>query len=333
MATLKDVASRANVSISTVSYVLNGKKKVKEKTYNNIMQAVTDIGYVPNQVARGLRTKRSLTIGVIVPDISNEFFPEIFRGIEDVANANDYSIIMCSTDNDVIREKKYISTLISKDIDGIIFIGTGKSQDIFDVNIKLPIVLVDRKFGEQFMSVTIDNYKGGYLATEHLIQQGYKSIALLAGPLYIKNFFDRMHGYIDALADNGINYNDQLVYECKDTSAEGYSVAMKILKKHNIDAIFASNDLIAFGAIRAASEMGKKIPIDIGIVGYDDISLASVIIPSLTTIRQPKYEIGKTSAELVLEQISNEDIKCRNIEFEPTLVVRETTRNSNLAKV
>jgi len=169
MTTLKDIAKKANVSVSTVSYVLNNKKTVKPETMQRIMQAVEEAGYYPNQLARGLKTRQTLTLGVIVPDISNEFFTQVIRGIEDTVNQDGYSIILCNTDNDANRERKYIDTLLSKDIDGLIFVGTGKTQYILEKKSAIPVVVVDRKLGDDFSSVMVDNIKGGYIATEYLI--------------------------------------------------------------------------------------------------------------------------------------------------------------------
>jgi len=326
MTTLKDVANRAGLSVSTVSYVLNGKKKVREDTYRRIMQAVEEVGYVPNQQARSLKTRSTLSIGVVVPDISNQFFPEIVKGIDDAANMDNYTIILCNTDNDAEREERCINALLSKDIDGIIYIGTAKSKAILQRKTELPIVLVDRKLGERYISVTTNNYQGGYMATEHLIHTGHSSIALITGPVFITTYFDRLRGYMDALNANSLHYSEELVFECDFTSKSGYDAAYRLCEQNvQVDAIFATNDLMALSIIRALLELGKKVPEDIAVVGYDDIYIASIVMPALTTIRQPKYEMGKKAAELLIKAIHKEEITQRQIEMTPTLIVRETT--------
>lgn len=327
MPTLKDVAKRAGTSVSIVSYVLNGKKKVKDSTYGRIMEAVKEVGYVPNQLAVALKTRKTYTIGVIVPDISNQFFPEIVKGIEDKVQQKNYSIILCNTDNDAKREEKYINTLVSKEIDGIIFIGTSKVERALENKTKLPVVLVDRRTGDQYISVSTDNVKGGYLATEHLIKKGRRNIVLLTGPTYIKTFADRIAGHKKALEDYDLPYKESQIRQCEEFCTSGGYQAVQdlIVSKQNFDGIFAANDLIAFGAIRALQENQFAIPKDVSIVGYDDIFLSSIIMPALTTIHQPQYEMGEYAATLMLKIIAKKEIDDREIFLEPTLIERETT--------
>lgn len=326
MITLKDVAEKAKVSVSTVSYVLNNKKIVRPETFKRINDAIQELGYVPNLVARGLKTKRTLTLGIILPDIANMFFAEIIRGIEDTVNEFGYSIILCNTDNDDKREVKYLSTLLSKDIDGMIFIGTGKVHQISRKATKVPIVVVDRKVGRDFCSVYTDNIKGGYLATKYLLQKYKKEVVILSGSTSLNTFFDRMVGYRDALKESGIEYNEALVHECDFTYEGGFKAVNKLLDSGiNFRSIFAANDFIAIGAIRALVEKGIKIPQEVAIVGYDDIPISSVFIPSLSTVKQPKYEIGKKSAELIMEIIQNDSYNNKQLILEPSLVLRETT--------
>lgn len=329
MATLKDVAKRAKVSVSTVSYVLNKKKVVKPDTKQRILQAVEEVGYRPNQVARGLKTRRTYTLGVIVPDITNEFFTQIVRGIEDTADRDGYSTILCNTDNDAQKEKKYIETLMSKDIDGLIFIGTGETQDIAEENDAIPVVVVDRKLGNGLNFITVDNVRGGYMATDYLLGKKKSEVAFLTGALSIRTFFDRMTGYINALRDHGVKYNKLLIRECEFSTDGGYRALSGMIEEGvGIDSVFAANDFIALGAIRALMEQGRRIPEDISIVGFDDIALSSIYMPALTTIRQPKYEMGQKAAEIILEEIREKASgrkESKQIILEPSLVIRETT--------
>lgn len=326
MTTLKDVAALAGLSVSTVSYVLNGKKKVKDETYQRIMQAVEQSGYVPNQQARSLKTRSTLSVGVVVPDISNQFFPEIVKGIDDTMSSQDYSIILCNTDNNMQREEKCVQTLLGKDIDGIIYIGTAQSNVIQQKKPNMPVVLVDRKMGDDYLSVTSDNRLGGRLATAHLIEKGCRSIALFTGPVFITSFFDRLHGYMDALNAAKLPYREEMVFECDFSPKAGYRAARQMLERGvRADGIFVANDLMALDVMRALLESGVKLPGDMALVGYDDIYLASVVMPALTTVHQPMYEMGQKAAGMMLDAIRGQAIEPRQMVLQPTLVQRETT--------
>ena len=326
MTTLKDIANATGYSLSTISYVLNGKKKVKPETYTRIMDAVRELNYHPNQLARGLKMKRTCTIGVIVPDISNEFFPEILKGIDNVAHENHYNIFLCNTNNDSSLEKEAVNMLVSKDVDGIIFIGVANSQILQSDDISVPIVLVDRKIGNAYTSIITDNYRGGYMATEHLIRRGYKNIVLLGGTPTIPNFFDRIRGYMDALGDNGIPYSEENVIVCDCSISGGYKMTKELIKKNlKPDAIFAMGDMIALGVMRGLRDNGISVPEDVALIGFDDISIASHTIPALSTVSQPKFELGRMAAEKLFAQISSKEKAVEHIVLDPELVIRETT--------
>lgn len=330
MTTLKDIAKATGFSLSTVSYVLNGKKKVKPETYACIMEAVEKLNYRPNQLARSLKMKHSCSIGVIVPDISNEFFPEILKGIDQIAHEKGYNIFLCNTNNDSALEQESVNMLLSKDIDGIIFIGTANSQILQRSDITIPIVLVDRKIGNTYTSITSDNYLGGYMATEYLIQCGHRNIMLLGGSPTIPNFFERIRGYMDALSDNGIPYTEDCVIICDCSISGGYDAAKELLGRNfDVEAVFAANDLIALGAMRGFRDNGLRVPEDIALVGFDDIAFASHAIPALSTISQPKFDMGKIAAEKLFAQIFDDEKAVEHIVLNPTLVVRETTVNNS----
>ncbi len=326
MATISDIAKKANVAISTVSYVINNTKNVKPETRDRILKIIEEMDYEPRVVARSLKTKKSLTIGIIVPDIANMFFIGIIRGIEDVANKFGYSVILCNTDEDTEKEKKYLNTLISKDIDGLIFVGTGKNQNILEDRLNISIVVVDRKLGEGFNSITVDNIRGGFLATDYLIRKNGTEVLLLTGPLSINTYFDRMKGYMEALQLNGQVYNELLVHQTSVSHEGGYKAIEDILGKgvKQFKSVFASNDLIALGAIKALTKRGIKVPEDVAIVGYDDIPAASIHTPSLTTVMQPQYVMGEKAMELLLEQIKGRLMKARQVVLKPDLIIRES---------
>jgi LacI family transcriptional regulator len=326
MVTIKDVAEKAGVSQSTVSYVLNKKKKVKQITKDKIIKAAEELNYTPNLIARSLKTKKTNTIGIIIPDLSNIFFAEIIRGIENITNKHDFTIILCCTYDDIEKEKKYLNTLLMKDVDGLIVIGTTKTHHLLRNVENLPIVVVDRKLGSDFMSILVNNKKGGFLATNHLLERKKNEIYLFTGPLSSSTCFDRMNGYIDALKQHGLDYNESFILECELSYEGGIKATETIIsEKRKFDAIFAGNDLIALGTINTLIKKGYKVPEDVSIVGYDDISTASIFYPALTTIRQPKYLMGIKAAELIIDYINKKIIENNHIVFEPELIIRESS--------
>jgi len=332
LATIKDIAKKAGVSISTVSYILNNTKSVKQSTKERVLKAAATLHYRPNLIARSLKTKESLTIGIIIPDISNMFFNEIIRGIEDVADAHRYNVVICSTDENKEKEERHLATLVNKGIDGLIFIGTGHNlESLHDVSI--PKVIVDRRLGDEYYSVLTDNITGGYIATTHLLkkrEQQDSPVLFLTGPLTISSYKERYKGYKKALKDHNITFKREFVYQCEVNTEGGKGGASKILQNENIPSgkpfgIFAANDLIAIGAINVLIEKGVKIPEDVQVVGFDDIPSASYVSPSLTTVNQPKYDMGKIAGELLLKQIRGEEIPKRETMLESVLVVRESS--------
>lgn len=326
MATIKDIAKKANVAVSTVSYVLNDKKKVKPETKERILRAIREFEYHPRAAARSLKTKQSLTIGIIMPDVTNLFYTETARGIEDMANQNGYNVILCNTDKDPKKERDYLNTLYSKDVDGIIFIGPCLNQNIVRNRQDTPIVSINSKNGGNISSISVDFVKGGYLATKHLLQKNKSDVLFLSGPLNRSTVFDRLTGYINALRSEGIEYNELMVHQCEVSFQGGYNIIQSIYDRiEGIKSIFSSSDVIALGAIRALIEKGVKIPEDISVVGFDDISIASVYIPSLTTIRQPKYEMGRQAAEFLIKKINDKSLENQCIVLDPELIIRESS--------
>jgi LacI family transcriptional regulator len=326
MTTIKDIAKRANVSVSTVSNVINNKKNVKPETRERVLDVINEYGFQPKSVARSLKTKKTLTIGIIMPDITNQFFTETTRGIEDTANKYGYNVILCNTDENVNKEIEYLNTLYNKDVDGIIFVGTCETQHMDQNRKRTPIVVIDRKLGENMTSVVVDNVKGGFIATKHLLERKKSEIILLTGSLSTSTYFERMTGYLNALRSEKFEYNELLVNECEASFQGGYNTIQSILNKNvNIQSIFAVSDMIAIGAMRALIEKGKRIPEDVLIVGYDDIIISSMFIPSLTTVRQPKYEMGQRAVELLIDKIEGKSQRNERIILEPELIIREST--------
>ena len=290
-------------------------------------KAIEELNYRPKMTARSLKTKRTHTVGIIVPDISNPFFTDIIYGIESVLQKCDYDIILCNTHENEETEMRYLENLFNKDVDGLVFISTGRNHNILSNINHTPLVVVDRKVGRDFSSVMVDNVVGGRLATKHLIERfDADDIYLITGPLLISTYFDRMTGYRMALSESNLPYNETHVFECAVSLEGGFEAMERILASGVIPRkVFIANDMIALGAMKAAIKRGIQIPDQIALVGYDDIRTASIVTPELTTIHQPKHTIGRKAAELLLKQIQDPTVANEQISLMPTLIVRETT--------
>ena len=331
--TIKDIAKLANVSITTVSRVINNKSEgVSEETRNRILQLVKELGYQPNAIARGLVTKKTKTIGLIIPDISNPFFPDLARGVEDSAHIYGYNVFLCNTDDNLEKESEYINALKEKYVDGIIFTSSSipKHEHIMElVKSGIPIVIMDRRVdSEDIYGVFLDNYEGGYIATKHLIDLGHKKIGCITGPLYTKSAKERLEGYKKALVENGMDVDERLIFEGDYKINSGIIGTEKLLgNNENVTAIFACNDLMAYGAYKTIRSYGYKIPDDISIVGFDDIQLSQILEPQLTTIKQPAYDMGLTAARMLIKLVEGKKLKKKIINFKPQLIIRQSTKN------
>jgi LacI family transcriptional regulator len=280
-------------------------------------------------VARSLRSGKTNTSGLILPDSSNPFFAEVGRSIEDAAYKLGYSVILCNTERDQTREHFYVDVLSKKQVVGIIFVATGDQVDSlnFLLSQELPVVVVDRELPNvEVDSVLTDNRNGGYVATQHLIELGHRRIACIAGSSRITPSAERVTGYRQALADAEIPVEESLILRGDFHPASGQAAATALLcSPHPPTAIFACNDLMALGAIRAAAKAGKRVPEDVSLVGFDDIELDSFLNPPLTTIAQPKTEIGTLAASLLTERIGNKKRPYRKTLLSTRLIVREST--------
>ncbi|WP_461612819.1 LacI family DNA-binding transcriptional regulator [Clostridium sp. Marseille-QA1073] len=327
--TIKDVAKKANVSITTVSRVINKiEGYTNEETKKRILKVIEELDYKPNALARSLVTKRTKTIGLILPDISNPFFPSIAKSVEDLVNELGYNLILCNSYDDTEKEANYINVLKEKCVDGIL-LSSKQTKDKYDIyKDDIPMVFIDRKPEvEVKYGVFVDNYKGAYNATKHLIDLGHKSIACITGPKNINTTIERLRGYKDALIDNHIEY-DETIIKSNDYAIEGgYEAAKDLIKNHNITAIFTHDDLMACGVYKAAKELNYKIPDDISVVGFDDITLVEFLDPPLTTIKQPTEDIGKVSVEILMDLIENNKIQGKIISLDTELIVRESTKS------
>lgn len=327
--TIKDIARLAGVSDSTVSRVLTNHPSVSEKTRRDVLTVINDSGYLPDSVARCLVTGRSNTLAFITEDIRNPFFAEIARGVEDAAGAEGYRVIYCSTDGDVEKEKTYVELVIGYRVSGIIFTSYSGSPDILDIASRRGVssVLVNRYFNYLHSDcVVVDNLAGAYDATKLLVSLGHKRIAHIGGGFKSSTSLERRAGYEKALSDSGVELDEKIVLPGDLKARTGYEQALRILAAGDVTAIFAANDLMAMGAWRACLQMGRKVPADIAIVGFDDIELASFPNVSLTTVRQPKYDLGRLSVNLLLKRVKGlVDKHYEKVVLPTELIVRESS--------
>jgi len=326
---MKDVAERAGVSITTVSHVINNSRPVSDELTKRVHDAMHELEYHPNLLARSLRMKKTKTLGVILPDISNSFFADIARAIEDTSFESDFSVIFCNTDGDMAKEIIYTRALSEKQVDGIIFVAAGESADLVRSlqTQRMPVVIVDRPLGEiNADTVVSDNTGGAYEAVQHLIELGHRRIACITGPSIIETATQRLFGYRKAMQEAGLPAPEDYILRSNFRFEGGRDAAVKLLTNPEPPtAIFAANDLMAIGAIGAAKSLGLTIPNDLSIVGFDDIAMSSFFNPALTTIVQPKYEIGVLATKMLMERLENPRLPKRRHLLSTHLVVRASS--------
>jgi len=326
--TIKDIARLAGVSTTTISKIINGKDKdISQKTKDKVNSIIAEYNYVPNNVARSMITKKSRTIGLIIPDVRNPFFTDLVRGVEDVAESNDYNVFFCNTDEKFDKEIKSINAMAEKMVDGIIIVPSvhRSVEDERKTNIKIPMVTIDRKahYKNIISSVATNNYVGAYEAVKYLIKNGHKKIAFISGPIDILPSIERKRGFMDACHDNQIKITDEDIYIGQFDISWGDQVIEKMDLKYT--AFFCGNDLIAAGVIRTLNKKGILVPEDVSVIGFDDIYLARCIHPELTTVRQESYKIGSTAAEILINFLEKKGEKISNITLDSNLIIREST--------
>lgn len=329
--TLLDIAKAVNVSKTTVSMVLNNKENnISKETKEKIFKAAKELNYVPNYLAKSLITKRSYSIGVIVPDIQNPFFSEMAKGIEKIAEENGYSIILCNTLNSKRRENEHIKLLMSKAIDGLIIAPSDDKSESFDIleNQGIPFVIVDRVVEdfEKFNGVFCNNEKGIRLGLDYLHNKGKRNIAFIGGNKEYSTANIRLKTYIEKVIELGI-YNKDFNIEDDFSLEGGFKATKRLIEKElEIDAIFYSSDVMAIGGIKYLLRNGYKIPEDISILGFDNIDICNFIEPELTTVAQPIYNMGEEGIKLLLRIIDKKDIEEKIIELDPYLIERGTVK-------
>lgn len=335
-ATIKDIARELNVSSSTVSRALKDYPGISDETKRKVKELAKKLNYRPNAVALSLRKSKSFTIGVIIPEVVHFFFSTVISGIEEVAYANGYNVILCQTNERYQREISSIETMMSNQIDGLL-VSYSKETIDFDhfkrlLDLNFPIVFFDRlpKL-DNAINVTVNDYQGAHQAVTHLIHQGYKHIAHLSGPATLAISLQRKKGFMDAVKEAGLEIDPSWIVECAEgTEKESYRVAKKLFsdKNNRPDAIFAHHDIVAAGAMMAIKDMGLRIPEDVGIVGYSNWQFSSMIDPPLSTVSQPGFDIGETAGKILLDMINktNEDTQSsRNVVLDTELLIRKSS--------
>jgi len=325
---MADVAREVGVSMMTVSRVINDKDDVSPATRQRVLEAIERLGYRPSGIARGLATHHTGTLGLVIPDVANPFFAEVARGVEQIAYAEGYNVFLCNTDEDPERELDVLGSLEEKRVDGIVLCSSRlDSVDLqLLVNANPAVVLINRRVdgGERSAAaVLVDDVLGGQLTAGHLLSRGHRAIGFLSGPVESRSGQGRVEGYRQALVAHHIPSRPEWVAACAPVAHAGAAAARQLLTAHrDLTALLCYNDLVAVGALRACAELGLRVPKDLAIVGFDDIPLAALVAPALTTCRVPRHELGTRAVELLLARIREETATEQEIVLVPELVVR-----------
>jgi LacI family repressor for deo operon, udp, cdd, tsx, nupC, and nupG len=328
VSTINDVAARAGVSAATVSRVINVNSNVSPETFKKVTKAIDELNYRPNILGRNLRKTKSERILVILPNISNPFYSEIVKGIEDVANQNGYYVMLCNTDSDLAREEKYIKMLKGQLADGAILMASEmNSDDLAELSKDIPVVqCCEYKEGIPMPHVSIDNELAAYKAVKHLLGLGHEKIAFIGAKNQFLSSSLRKKGYIRALGEAGINFDPDYCDYGDYSYKSGFRIMKQLLKlSQRPTAVFCISDIMAIGAIRSAMEEKLQIPEDIAVCGFDNIYFSKMFKPSLTTISQPMYDLGCVAMDALVNMIENGKAETMHYFLEHELVIREST--------
>ena len=328
--TMRQIAERAQVSIGTVSHVVNGTARVRPKLRVRVLETIRSLGFQPSALAQGLRLNRTKMLGMIIPDITNPFFPGVVRGAEDVAFKHSYRLILCNTDNDPAKEASYLAELRSFRAAGLLIIpaaGSSLASDILPGTPgNPPVVCLDRcPEGWTGDAVVVANELGAYGATKYLIQCGHRHLAVITGPALLANAVERLNGFKRALREAHLPLAPEFIQEAAFNTRSGFQTAKRLLRMlPRPTAIFACNDLMALGVLRAAHELRLRCPEDLSLVGFDNLEFCEYTSPALTSVYQPDYQLGATAAGLLLERIKGLQDKPKRILLETELKVRNS---------
>ncbi len=330
MVSLTDVAQHAQVSIATVSRAISHPEKLAPETLALVQQTMRELGYKPNRVARRLRQKggRRHLLGLIIPDIQNPFFAEIARGVEDVAYANEFAVMLCNSDENLKKEAFYLDVMQAESVDGIILppINDRDPAIIRLAEAGMPIVSVDRSLvNASIDKVEVDNRQGAFEAVDHLLKLGHRRIAMIAGRQNVSTGRERRLGYEDALRTHGVALDEGLIRTGDYKQASGHTLAKELLAcSPRPTALFVVNNLMTVGAIEAIHKQGLRIPQDVAIIGFDDLPWAEALDPPLTVVRQPAYEVGRAAAELLLKRLTDPAAPAAWLRLRPKLILRSS---------
>jgi LacI family transcriptional regulator len=323
---MADVAREAGVSLMTVSRAVNGKGEISDETRERIQAVIKRLGYRPSGIARSLATNHTATVGLVVLDNTNPFFSEIARGVEQVAYETGYKVFLCNTDEDIEREAEMLHSLEEKRVDGVILGGSRLDDASLYAGLRRhpAAVLVNRVLTQgSFGTVLVNDAHGTRCAVEHLIRAGHRAIGFLAGPPHSYSGHQRAAAYRATLKDAGLLQNVSWEQGGAPTVAGGQTAARQLLAAHpELTALFCYNDLTAVGALQACAAMGLDVPGDVAIVGFDDIPMAAIVTPALTTCHVPTYTLGRHAMDLLLAHICGCSEECENIVVQPELMVR-----------
>lgn len=332
MATIQDVAAKAGVSVATVSRVINKSGTVAPKSIAKVNEAIHELGYQPNFLARDLRRAETNRVLVLLQTISNPYYATVVKGIEDVAQRQNYSIILCNTDSELEREKNYVELLGRKVVQGAIFLDTEMGRDELNTLAEDNHIVLccEYKKGVCISHVMIDNYWAAMTMVRHLIALGHRKIALIVGDEHLSSTNLRQKGYMDALKEAGISVREDFIFRGGQSSFKAGMRAVETVfyGPEWPTAIFAMSDVLAIGAINSLSKKGISIPEQVAVAGFDDIEYSSVMIPSLTTIAQPTYDMGCMAMEQLIKEMKNEEQRKKEIILEHELIIRESTVKS-----
>jgi LacI family transcriptional regulator len=333
MSNINDVAKRAGVSSITVSRVINNSSYVSETTRKKVDEAIAELGYVPNKLASGLRSKRSDTLALVITDITNPFFTLIARGVEDVASASGYTVFFCNTDESEEKEINYSNILVQQQVDGVLLVpacSSPKSVQFLDQN-KIPVVLIDRSVPSiQKDIVRCNSEEGAYDLVKLLTELGHKNIVMISGPKGVSTSDDRVAGYNRAMKEAGLESLKRILYGSF-TQTSGYELTNQALQfDPPPSALFGANNFLSIGILKALRDAGKSVPEDIAVVGFDDLPVTMVVNPFLTVAAQPAYEMGKKATELLLDRLSGKATEGNREIMLPTEIIKRQSSGKPL---
>ncbi len=332
--TIRDVARRAGVAVSTASLALNGRPHVSAHVASRVRQAARELGYQPNGVARSLRTRRTQLVSLVVADINNPFFAAMARGAEDALSRSGYCLLICNTDEDARKEERFLESSLHKKADGVLLVPTGKQHPgiLALARQKCPVVLLDRRIPwMKTDAVLSDNVGGAYTGTRFLIQQGHRRIGVITGHMMVSAIRERLAGHVKALRDHRISQDKRLFISGGHTREGGYEACKRLLNlEPELTAIFSTNNLMARGALMALRDLKRACPEELSLLGFDDFEDAALLSPPLTVVAQQPYEMGLAAGKLLLARLEGEERTdtCRQpLRLETSLIRRCSVTN------